>query len=201
MKILIIISIVFTFNIHSAKTQNQLDSKEKFSDSITLKAKNLKRLYLLSTSSSGANEIYKQKFFYEFPNTFGELDEIYGYNKNKPAPLYREAQTHIIGLFNNLNEIINDTVYYKKIVAIAIGGHWDGDAINYFQNGLIQKVDSNPKLIAHLLKNMPDKKIKSFWFFYFDGPHPKKQIAAPLQKIKQVSKKIYDLMIEVQGEV
>jgi hypothetical protein len=103
-------------------------------------------------------------------------------------------------LFNELNTI-NDTLYYRKIVSVAIDGHWDGDAVNFFQHGLRNKVLNNPALIVHVLKGMSNGRIQSFWYFYFDGAHPKKQIAEPLQKIRFINNKIYDLMIKAQTDV
>ena len=179
------------------------DTIVKHSDTIFSKAQKLKRLYVLSTASStDASDKYKQQFFDEFPSTFEQLNELYGYNydTNKPAPLYNEFEKHIVDLFNNLNNI-NDTLYYKKIISIAIGGHWDGDAINAFQHGLQIKVLNNPELTVYILKNMPENKISSFWYFYFDGVHPKKQIPARLQSIESVNNRVYNLMIDAQNEV
>jgi len=169
-----------------------------------LKAKKLKQLYVQSTSSSSdLVNIYKKKFFDEFPSTFKQLDELYGDDSDinhKPALLIDQAEQHIINLFNEL-KTINDTLYCRKIVSIAIGGHWDSDAVNYFQNGLIKKVLNNPALIVYILKGMSNGRIQSFWYFYFDGPHPRKQIAEPLQKIRFINNRIYDLMLKAQTEV
>jgi hypothetical protein len=172
-------------------------------DSIALKAKQLKKLYLLSTASSNDTRyIYQEQFFKEFPNTFDQLLELYGYNEKKSTPniLYYEAPNHILKLFNGLSNI-NDTLYYRKIIQISIGGHWDVDAVNYFQNGLRERVLNKPELTVSVLRHMPVDKTRSFWYFYFDGAHPKKQIPEQLLRIKSIDNKIYDLMLEVHNEV
>jgi hypothetical protein len=196
MKLFSLLVITLILNITTDKCQAQSKA-----DSLTVKVNRLKQLYLLSTSSSQDNaDIYKQQFFNAFPNTFKELNEIYGYETNKPSPLYFEVEHHIYELFNNLNNI-NDTLYYRKIISIAIGGRWDADAINIFQEGLRNRILNNPELAFYILKRMPDDKISSFWYFYFDTIHPKKEIPGVLLKTQNVNKHIYDLMIEAQKQV
>jgi len=193
--------IVIIFNVCHAQNTKLSDGTNQFPDSINLKAKKLKQLYLLSTSSSaGVKEEYHQQFFDAFPNSFNEFNEIYGYVNNKPAILYFEADKHIIELFNKLRNI-NDTLYFKKLISIAIGGHWDADAVNYFQNGLKNRVINNPELTIYVLKNRSKKDIKSFWYFFFDGAHPKTQIPEHLKNIKSLDLEIYNIMIETQKQV
>jgi hypothetical protein len=187
-----------------ANAQNVSVPSRYSNDSLVNKAKKLKQLYLLATSLSGdASKIYKQQFFDEFPNTFKQLNELYGDDSDihhKPALLIGQAQPHILNLFNEINTV-NDTLYYKKLVSISIGGQWDADGVNFFQHGLISKVLNNPELTVDILKNMADNRIQSFWYFYFDSPHPEKQIPEQLQKIKSIDTKIYNLMVKAQNEV
>ncbi|SDT26419.1 hypothetical protein SAMN05216490_2895 [Mucilaginibacter mallensis] len=182
-------------NLSITKAQNNSG------DSIKTKAEKLKHLYVLSTaSSSDMKDVYKQQFFDEFPNTFKGLNDLYGYENSKPAILYFESAAHILELFNNLQNI-NDTLYYKKIISIAINGHWDADAVNYFQHGLRNRTEFKPELIVYILKSLPEEQIKSFWYFYFDGVHPKKEIADSLLKIKSIDNKVYTLMLAAHQEI
>ena len=201
MKILItFLSICVLTTFHAKAINLQLHNRPI--DSTMAKSKKLKQLYILSTASSiDASNIYKQQFFDEFPSTFKQLDELYGYNYNTniSGPLGKLYTEHI-ELFNGLSNV-NDTLYYKKIIAISIGGHWDADAVNVFQHGLRNRILANPELALYILKNMTDDKIKSFWFFYFDAAHPKKQIAKSLQRIKLSDPKIYSLMIAALDDV
>ncbi len=200
MRIYCLIALIFFFNISTSKAYLILNEKAPIQDSIIVKAKHLRELYKLSINSSSKTQIYRKQFFDLFPNSFKELNDLYGYNNCIEAPLYSQVKNHIFELFNNLNNI-NDTLYYKKIVSIAIGGHWDADAVDAFQEGLRKRVLRKQDLVVYLLNELPDKKIKSFWYFYFDGVHPSKQIAEPLLKIKENNLKIYNLMIEAHKNV
>jgi hypothetical protein len=177
-----------------------LAQNNKIQDSTTVKVEKLKKLYFLATNTSGElQKRYRKQFFEEFPNSFKELNQLYGYDDHKAAPLY-DGHEHIVGLFNNLDEI-DELAYYKKIISIAIGGRWDADAVNYFQDGLRNHVLNNPALVVGILKEMDNDKIQSFWYFFFDGAHPERQIAEPLKKIKSMNGRIYDLMIRAHTDV
>lgn len=170
-------------------------------DSIQLKAQELKELYFKATNSPGISDMYKQQFFDAFPNTFKELNELYGYNNHKPALLYNNFVEHICNLFNNLDDVVEDTLYYRKIISIAMGGHWDADAVACFQDGLREHVLAKPKLVVYLLKGMPDKQIKGFWYFYFDAIFPEKAIPEKLSVIKEADTHMYSLMEATLKEV
>ena len=107
---------------------------------------------------------------------------------------------HIYELFNNL-KVVNDTLYYQKIISIAVGGHWEADAENYFQEGLRNRVIKNSSLTFELLENSSDEEIKSFWYFYFDEPNPDENIPKEFNNMKIVSPKIYSLMEVAHKEV
>jgi hypothetical protein len=167
---------------------------------ISVKASNLNRLYKLSTSGTQNQKNEAQlSFFNEFPNSFKELSDLYGYPNDKPAVLYKEYVQHI-GLFNKLS-IVNKTSYYNKIIKIAIGGRWDADAIGDFQQGLNNRVENNPELTVSILKTLDDNTVKSFWYFYFDGPHPAESISSQLKTIKVINNHIYQLMIVTHHQV
>jgi hypothetical protein len=153
-------------------------------DALATKAKRLKQLYTIAVKSSNG-DMAKQQFFDAFPNTFKELNELYGYEKDKPAPLYENADQHIHDLFNNLTNI-NDTLYYKKIITIAIGAHWEADAIGEFQDGLQKRILDKPQLTLYLLRDKTEKDIASFWAFYFDYENSFSRKRSYDQIIKQV---------------
>lgn len=194
---LFVIITIFAASISDAHAIN-LNNPTK--DNLQIKADSLKQLYTLATCSHVNKAIYEKQFFDEFPATFNQLNDLYGDKENKPAILNNEAENHIIGLFNKITSV-NDTVYYGKIIGIGIGGLWDADAVNYFQHGLRERVENNVALTIYLLKKLKAADIKSFWFFYFDGPHPKKQIPDALEKVKLLDKEIYSIMIEAHNEV
>jgi hypothetical protein len=142
------------------------NSHAQNSQALIAKSKRLKQLYNMAVNSSNG-DFAKQQFFNEFPNTFKELNDLYGYETNKPAPLYEDGIGHIHELFNNLTNI-NDTLYYKKIIAIATDAHYDADAINYFHDGLQKRILDKPALALYLLRDKTEKDIINVWAFYFD---------------------------------
>lgn len=162
------------------------------SDSIKIKSEKLKDYYSKSSKRIDSLE-YQILFFEEFPSDFDSFNRLYGYDTSA-MPLYDEAFDHI-ELFNRISCISNEE-YYKKIISISIGGHWDADAVNYFQDGLRLHVLQKPDLIFKLLANKSDKEIFDFWFFYFDCPFPVKDIPQELEQEKDNNQKVYLLMKE-----
>jgi len=141
---------------------------------------------------------YQKLFFTAFPDNFTDLNGVYGFNSNindtayHGAPLY-DGQEHIFFLFELTT--IPEKDFYQKILNIAIGGHWDADAVNYFQHGLDNKVLQNPKLTIDLLKVKSDSEIKSFFFFFFHGIHPRyENIPGELHTMKIYDSRIYKLL-------
>ena len=65
----------------------------------------------------------------------------------------------------------------------------------------MNRVVNKPELTVFILRKMSQDSIKSFWYFYFDGPLPKKHFDPSLKKIKVIDKKIYGLMMESYDEV
>ncbi|MDR3681575.1 MAG: hypothetical protein P4L41_16525 [Flavipsychrobacter sp.] len=159
-------------------------------DNLIKKADSLKLYYFNSTEPNGA--INQLQFFDLFPNSFTELCAFYGRGNNTNAILYYDAKNHI-GLFNKLF-VVNDTAYYKKMVRIAIGGQWAVGAVSYFQDGIHDRVISDPDLTVYVLNDYSNTLIKNFWHFYFDGPHPEASLIPELQKIKDIDSKMYRII-------
>lgn len=164
------------------------------------KAKKLEEYYSKSYSNTDSLK-YRQLFFEEFPNSFIELKSIYDYEFDKPNILVEKAYEHIFLLFNNLDNI-EDSIYYNKLINVAIDGKWDADAIFCFQYGLQNRVFQNPELTFDLLYSRNDKEIKSFFYFFFDSIHPKwNDIPKELRPMKKKSVRIYKLMEQALNEV
>ncbi|MHB9147647.1 MAG: hypothetical protein ACYC2U_04405 [Candidatus Amoebophilus sp.] len=78
---------------------------------------------------------------------------------------------HLFDIRDELIKIIPDSIYYEKIVSLAIGGFWDSDEILSLQMQAIGL--NNIDLLMHILNQKTDEEIASFWFFRYDGPpHP-----------------------------
>jgi len=166
---------------------------------IITKADKLRDLYA-KIMTEPDNDNAKQAFFNVFPATFKEFVNLYGYENDSPCILYYKAEGHVLGLFNNIKSV-NDTLYYNKIIDIAIGGRWDADAVSYLQQGIRQHVLKNIDLTVYLLGRRSSKQMHSFWYFYFDGPHPERQVPAGLKKIRTLNKNMYAIILQEHQHV
>ena len=145
------------------QTETQLRTAEK-----------IKEYY--SKSISNQDSLKCQKLFFEyFPDKFDDFNAIFGWVGNNGiqeahgGPLY-DGHNEILFFFQL--KVIPEKEFYNKILNISIGGHWDADAINYFQDGLREKVFANPKLTFDLLQGKSDLEIQSFFFFFYQSIHP-----------------------------
>lgn len=207
MKLIITIllsSVLLSCSATTIQSKIEKDTIQKEQLGIEQKAEQLKIIYQKLTSPYG--EVYEQEYFNAFPDSFGLLNGLFGYTDKKPMgrdfnprPLYNDAYLYIEKFFK-LNEIEKEK-YNKKIIDISINGIWYADGVANFQHGLQSKVKNNLGTFCELLSNRKDKEIKSFWYFYFDGPCPEKKIPEELQKVKQINKKIYLLMQEALKDV
>ncbi|MFA5670399.1 MAG: hypothetical protein WC967_14255 [Balneolaceae bacterium] len=175
-------------------------------DTLTLekRAELLKEIFEKHTkaASSERKRLLEEAFFEVFPSDFETLVALYGRDEEKGQGdfLYSDAVDHIMGLYNNINSI-DDSVYSHKLIKIAMGGDWDADAVSYFQHGLAIKVKENPVLFIELLKSYPKKEQKSFWHFFFDGPHPQEDVPVELELIKVIDSESFNIIQEALNDV
>jgi len=151
---------------------------------------------------------YKRLFFNSFPQSFTDLINIYSTKRfidgiykmdssidPNPGPNVEYAVLHISTIFNNIN-CIDYKKYINRLIDISIGGYWYWDAVSYFWSGLDDKLRNNPVSFLEELQNRTDEEIESFWFFYFDGPHPPDEIPEHLRFVKEYDQRVYILMMK-----
>ena len=141
----------------------------------------------LETENSKENQVHYLK---AFPDNFSEFNKVFGFDE-KPAPLYNESYDYIQKIFD-LDKISKEEKF-NKWINISINGKWDADAVNYFQHRLIEKVLQNIDLTHRILKERTDEEIESFFIFFFDGPHPKKEVPKEFESLKS-DKKFYKII-------
>lgn len=156
-------------------------------DDVTAKANKLRSIYAAFENATDETT-FERQFFDAFPGSFAEFVALYGY-ENSPAVLYHQGLEHL-RLFNNIRSV-NDTVYYKKLISLAIGGRWEADAVNDLQDGLRKRVLGNTELAVFHLRQHSPADVGSFWYFYFDEPHPAEQIDTKLEMVKVLDKGMY----------
>lgn len=161
------------------------------------------KLLLKYYPHANEGEVESQKLFFKyFPDSFSELNRLYGYDDSTGAmPLYDEAANHIAKLFFKLDKSVGIDSFFDKMIGISKEGKWEADAVNYFQRGLREKVKSNLSYSINRLDKLTKEEIKGFWYFYFDGPHPTELISDELEKVKIIDNYIYSLMVEAHQQV
>jgi hypothetical protein len=116
-----------------------------------------------------------ERFFCAFPNSFKEMQDIFGFDENKgSAPLYDYPNgENMIKYFAKLNSIPKD-IYYDKYINICLDGVWEADNIRE-AFGFADRLTNDTNAACLSLSKRTDKEIKSVFNFIFDGPHPKNE--------------------------
>jgi hypothetical protein len=172
---------------------------------IKQKADQLKRAFQ-KLSASPYTLKYQQEYFEAFPNSFTLFNSLFGYTDKepmgaeyKPCPLTDQAHVYVEAFFKL--DGIKKIVYYNRIIEISVNGRWYADGVSYFQHGMANKFKLDTNLFLELLSKRSDKDVKSFWYFYFDGPHPVKEIPEEVQKVKEINSHIFVLIELALNEV
>jgi len=129
-------------------------------------------------------------FFKNFPNSFAELEIIYGYGE-EAISLYNVANEHIDYLFDNRKNI-DLRLFVEKIAKVGINGKWDADAVNYFQNQIfvLLHLPSMTAYVVEFLNTKTKDEIESFWHFVMDSPIPQKEHFAEIYSaVRKIDKK------------
>ncbi len=130
----------------------------------------------------------QQKFFDAFPNTWMEFIMTYQFvpNKDYNLTMYHLANKHIQALGGKIT-LINDSIYCRKLVNIAVGGVWGADAPNYYKallhRVMWQKTDTMLKTIASLRKGNQFQ----FWLFYWSSIHKSKSLETEYKRLLKLN--------------
>lgn len=193
--------IILVSGIYSCKEQNNKNIQKAIVMDTIIKSNNVDSLKAYYDKCHGTTDTlkFKRLFFSSFPNNFNSFDSTYGYDDKKgEMPLYNLYEKHI-NFFCRLVSEQSESERYNKLIRIGIGGHWDADAVNLLQECIVYHINKNPSLALTQLKKFNDKEIKSFWKFFYDGPHPsdtqiKKRYSNLYEKIKVLDTSIASLM-------
>lgn len=111
-------------------------------------------------------------FLAQFPADFQQFMDYFGWNtkSEQPAELYEESNAYMDYYFELLSNG-QHKAFENKLMGIAENGHWQADAVNYFQHHVINRIKENEKY--YLINQLSNDRAKSVLFFLFDGPHPK----------------------------
>lgn len=185
-----------------------VQEKEFYLDSLSeiyKKGERLKNIYKKLPTNSNNRQLERQ-YFEEFPNTFMSFSQLLfgttikksGMEYFKPGPLYDSAEIYI-KKFYSLS--IDKRKFCAKIIEISIGGKWDADGITSFQLELRKEFSENIHLFCKILLKMKEHDIRSFWYFFFDEPHPEAVIPKEFDTLDAIAPKIYSLMKKAYKDV
>ena len=135
---------------------------------------------------------YQLSFFQSFPSDFNTFYKIYGYHEN--TKYHKVNFNHsLFTLLPQLKEITPKREYYVKMINVGINGTWEADEVGILQHHLQEIVPESINLSVDILSSKGEDKIKSFWYFLYDGPHPdnyKESYESLHAKVKQVNPKV-----------
>lgn len=110
----------------------------------------------------------QEAFFYAFPNNWREFITTYGFcsKDGYDLTMYSAAHEHIAALGSKMS-LINDTVYCRKLVNIAVGGVYGADAPNYFKTVLHRTMQEKDSVMLHCISRLRKGHQMQFWQFYW----------------------------------
>lgn len=133
------------------------------------------------------------RFWNEFPDTFNEFLELYGWKEDCIGPLYCWAYYHMEFLFCDSLPI--DSIHLDKLFNIAKEASWDADTPNYFQRHWIDLLLKHPTECSTYLRTRPIGDVTGFWNFILYSPHPEqsshKELCEKMQNIYGIETERY----------
>ncbi len=118
----------------------------------------------------------QQRFFDAMPKSGQQFMRLYGYlsRDDFDTTMYNRASQHLEALA--ALDAIDDTLYCRRLVRLAIGNSYNCDAPNYLQMLLHQKfcmpnpdLNGNPNTLLHVISLMPRGYQMQFWQFYWSN--------------------------------
>ncbi len=158
MKKTLLLVILFMLVVHSAKAQYfQVDTAK------------LNTAYRELVNNPDSKE-KQEAFFNAFPNNWREFITTYCFcsNDGYDLTMYSAAYDHIAALGSKMS-MINDTVYCRKLVNIAVGGTYDADAPNYFKTALHRTMQEKEGAMLYCISQLRKGHCMQFWQFYWSS--------------------------------
>ena len=129
-------------------------------------------------------------YFEAFPNTWMEYIVTYQFvpdDKEGRKNLYSVGHKHMHAFEYKLN-LIPDSLYYKKLVNIAIGARKDADAANYLQGCVESHMIDHSEQILNALAPLRKGHRFEFWEFYFSNIIAIETIEEELNRLVELHK-------------
>ena len=193
----------FVQAIEFTVSSNREGDKFTYFDSLSLeeRAKKLNELYTkIKNANSDTKTELEHEFFRIFPDDYETFVSIYGW-KGWPNPelegiLYGLEYYPQIEYFLDIGKVIPYEVFIRKLIRISLGGEWEADEVDAVQRKIIQMMMDQKELFLLALSEHTSEDLIKFWIFYFDGPHPPKEIPEYLAFIQEANPEMYTLIEE-----
>ncbi len=132
----------------------------------------VKELTSLTSKVLGVNpkERNLKQFFKSMPSSFSCFNSLFGYNNNKPAPLYFEPQLHF--LLPKMEQAIPAKIFIAKLVSLSVNARWEADQTGALQHVVRSILNNKTTLFITILEGYDLESQESVWSFIFGGPHP-----------------------------
>ena len=89
-------------------------------------------------------------------------------------PVYESRDyMYSTGMLLEMRAVIPAEILYDKMLTVGINGFWDADEVSFLQNYIGYLIFDNTPLAIKILNSKSDDQIASFFYFLYDGPHPK----------------------------
>jgi hypothetical protein len=135
------------------------------------------------------NTIERQKAFFDaFPNTWSEFITTYQYvsKKDYDLTMYRLAQKQIEALGGRVT-LINDSLYCRKIVNVAIGGVLDADAPSYYRDLLHRVMWDKMDVMLYTISQLRKGHQMLFWQFYWSSNVKSKPLETEFYRLSKLN--------------
>ena len=167
----VLMLLVMVFITNQALAQ---DSRKQLAIKEWAEALDRYALVAIGSGDDARKEWALKRYFKLFPSEFKTFQYVYGYQEDvRGKTIQRPFVRHTLYEFlPELKSVIPAKEYYEKMLSVGVGGTWDADEVSILQKHLRDLVTENIQLSLEVLERKSEKKIRSFWHFLFDGPHP-----------------------------
>ena len=141
-------------------------------------------------------------YFEAFPNTWMEYIVTYQFvpdDKEGRKNLYSVGHKHMHAFEYKLN-LIPDSLYYKKLVNIAIGARKDADAANYLQGCVKDHMINHSEEILNALAPLRKGHRFEFWEFYFSNIIAEETIEEELNRLVELHKNCHQEDVQMMKD-
>lgn len=145
------------------------------------------------------NSNKQREFFDAFPKTWMEYIVTYQYIPDKKkANLYDIAHKHV-DAFSDLTQI-PDSLYYGKLVNIAVGAMADADAPSYLRSCLRYRMKNNSEKIFDVLSHFRKGHRFEFWEFYWSNIVVSADIPKELDYLAELHKECHPEEVQIMKD-